>query len=138
MFVMCVAGSLTFNGQIGCNPIKCTSSSSEQENSVSQWVFKLKSALATAENWHSKGCALKLMAMQQVKGCKEYHSVTAITLYSHIGARRLAMVTTVFVILQSLCHDNISKHSLAASASLHILLNSLLIMTACMKLQICH
>jgi hypothetical protein len=36
------------------------SSSSEQENSEPQWVFKLKSVLSTAENWHSEGCALKV------------------------------------------------------------------------------
>jgi len=33
-------------------PIKCTSLSSERENSVLQWTLQLNNALATAENWN--------------------------------------------------------------------------------------
>jgi hypothetical protein len=75
--------------------------------------------------------------MQQVKASTEYHSETVITPYSYTGARSLAMVTTAFVILQSLCHDNISKCSL--TNSLHNLPNSLLIITACLDaVNLCH
>jgi hypothetical protein len=35
-------------------PIKCKSFSTEYENIVLQWEFKLNSALATAENWYLK------------------------------------------------------------------------------------
>jgi len=77
------------------------------------------------------------MAMQQVKASTEYHSETVITPYSYTGARRLATVTIAFVILQSLCHDNISKCSL--TTSLHNLPNSLLIIAACLDtVNLCH
>jgi len=34
-------------------PVKCTSLSSERENSVlQQWTLQLNNALATAENWY--------------------------------------------------------------------------------------
>jgi hypothetical protein len=49
------------------------------------------------------------MATQQVKASNKYESETVITPYLDTGARRMATVTTAFVILQSLCHDNISK-----------------------------
>lgn len=77
------------------------------------------------------------MAMQQVKASTEYHSETVITPYSYTGTRRLVTVTTAFVILQSLCHDNISKCSL--TISLHNLPNSLFIITACLDaVNLCH
>jgi hypothetical protein len=41
-------------------PIKHTTSLSEQENTALQWAFGLNSALVTAENWHFKGCMLKV------------------------------------------------------------------------------
>jgi len=75
--------------------------------------------------------------MQQVKASTEYHSETVINPYSYTGARRLAAVNIAFVILQSLCHDNISKCSL--TTSLHNLPNSPLIITACLDaVNLCH
>jgi hypothetical protein len=42
--------NLTFGGQMGqCNPIKYISLLSERENTVLQWEFKLKCAMATAK-----------------------------------------------------------------------------------------
>jgi hypothetical protein len=36
-------------------PIKCTAFSSERENIVLQWAFKLNSGMAAAETCHLKG-----------------------------------------------------------------------------------
>ena len=49
------------------------SSSSEQENSEAQWVFKLKNAPSTLEKWHSEGYALKVNGNAASDG--EHHTI---------------------------------------------------------------
>jgi len=54
---------LTFNGLTGqCSSLKSITFSSEWENTVLQWLFKLKSAPTIAEMWELKG--LKQMFKQ--------------------------------------------------------------------------
>jgi hypothetical protein len=56
--------SLTFNGQVGqCSPGECIFFSSQKENAVLQWAFKLNSAPATAGMWGLKGHMLKVIKL---------------------------------------------------------------------------
>ena len=43
-------------------PIKGMPLTSERENTVLRWEFKLNSGLAAAKTWHLKGCMLKVNA----------------------------------------------------------------------------